>query len=192
MSQQENQNPSDDVYARARRIYEGTSGMTMTALAEMTGIDRETLARVKKSQGWRKQQATKYGGVSEDAIQSAQALKDAAAREAEMSPPQVTDEQVQSLASQVMPDHTGEILDRHLKELAVVRALVVEAVKFRDTNGIKAFDRARLARQVAETLRLVHDGERRAMGIGANDKANNVPPTPAGYVLVDRSGDADD
>lgn len=183
--------PEDDIYASARRIYEGTHGLTMQDLSTMTGIDRKMLSRVSRSEGWKKKQHTKHGGASPVAIESVKQLHDAITRQSETHPPQVTEEQVQSLAGQVMPDQTGEILDRHLKELAIVRALVVEAVKMRDSNPIKAFDRARLAKSVGDTLQVVHDGERRAMGISANDKANKVPPQTSGYVVLERTeGDA--
>lgn len=185
--QQEEQSPEDDIYAKARVIYEGTHGLTMRDLSEMTGIPPKELARVKHSQGWRKNQSTKHGGASPIAIKSAEELHAAAARQVETQPPQVTEEQVQSLAGQVMPDHTSEVLDRHLKELAIVRALIVEGVKLRDSNPIKAFDRARLAKAVGDTLQVVHDGERRALGITANDKALKAPPQTAGYVVLERT-----
>lgn len=167
-----------DRYAAARALYEGTPGMTLRALAEKTGIGKSTLERRANAEGWKKNYAaTKLGDMTAEA----QVAADKFNRKIEEYGPEATAEQKQQVVAEVVHevavDARGEMLDRHRREWAAPRAMSAEAVRMRDSDPVKAFDRAKLAKITAETLKIVQDGERKAWGL-------DVGELPPGQVVV--------
>lgn len=170
-----------DRYAAARALYEGTPGMTFRQVAEKTGMGKSTLERRANAEGWKKC----FGNlVPGQMTADAQAAADLFNRLMDDYGPEVTAEQqelvVAEVVHEVAVDVRAKMLDRHRTEWAAPRAMSAEAVRIRDSDPDKAFERAKLAKITAETLKIVQDGERKAHGIDAGD----LPP--GAVVVIDR------
>lgn len=168
----------EDRYAAARALYEGTAGMTFRQLAEHTGMGKSTLERRANAEGWKKNYGTLQPGEMTEIAQKAADLFN---RKIEEFGPEVTAEQkaqaVAEVTHEVAVDARAEMLDRHRREWAAPRAMSAEAVRMRETDPDKAFQRAKMAKITSETLQLIQNGERKAWGIDAGE-------VPAGSVVV--------
>lgn len=162
-------------WVAARALYEGTPGMTMAKLAEKTGLGKSSLERKANEQGWKKNFV--MGQMTEEAQKAA----DMFAQKVDEFGPEITAEEKQKIATevvhQVAVDVRAEVLDRHRREWAIPRKLSQEAVLLRDLKPGEAFDRAKMAKITAETLKILQDGERKAWGL-------DVGELPPGDVLV--------
>lgn len=171
----------EDRYVAARALYEGTPGMTLKDAATRTGMGKSTLERRANSEGWKKCFGNlKPGEMTADA----QAAADLFSRMLDEYGPEVTAEETALVTEQavydVAIDIRGQLLDRHRLEWAAPRAMSAEAVRLRTTDEDKAFNRAKLAKITAETLKIIQDGERRAHGMDpAGDGSNAI-------VVIDR------
>lgn len=173
----------EDRFAAARALYEGTPGMTFKMCAEKTGMGKSTLERRAAAEGWKKLYGNlKPGEMTADAQRAADLFN----RLLDEYGPEITEADkalvTAEVTHQVAVDIRGEMLDRHRREWAAPRAMSAEAVRMRETNPEKAFDRAKMAKITAETLKIIQDGERKAHGIDAGD----LPP--GAVVVIDRSG----
>ena len=164
-----------DRIAAARILYEGTNGMTMTDLAAETELPLRELKSASREQGWRKKLETKHGGATPDAVKASQLVKQQA--EAVRSTAVEADNTIAGVISELVPTDMEALLTRHRKEWAVARGMSAEALQLRTSNPAMAFERAKMAKITAETLKLVQDGERKAHGIDSGDSG-------AGSVVV--------
>lgn len=166
---------TEDRYAAARALYEGTPGMTLKKAAEEAGLGKSNVERRANTEGWKKN--FKDGQMTA----AAQAAADMFKSRMDDFGPEATAEQrevaTQELIEKVSIDLRGEMLDRHRREWAAPRAMSAEAVRLRDVDAEKSFTRAKLAKITAETLKIVQDGERKAWGL-------DVGELPAGSVVV--------
>lgn len=160
-------NDFEQQLAAARILYENTRGLTMAALAEKTGIAKRTLSRASREQGWAKKWAP-------SGVESSQAGQDVAviaahfekkAEERANAPAPVEPTPVADTISEPLPSELEALLQRHRREWAAPRAMSAEALKVRDSDPVRAFEKAKLAKITAETLKLVQDGERKAHGL---------------------------
>ncbi len=166
--------------AAARILYENTRGMTMAALAEKTGIAKRTLSAASREQGWAKkwgQSEPQVAQTSQDVAKIAEHF-DRKAEERANAPAPTEPNPVAETISEPLPSELNALLERHRREWLAPRAMSSEAVKIRDSDPVKAFERAKLAKITAETLKLVQDGERKAFGL---DVGVDVPK---GHVVV--------
>lgn len=184
--------------ADARVIYEGTHGMTMHDLARQTGIAKGILGRQSRAENWIKQVKS---GVTPEAIAAGEKFVEWRKYEAEVAekigapldapaldqPPVETppapavvqaEFQTPGEAKAIAAQVRDEVLERHRKEWAAPRALSAEAVRMRDSDPMKAYERARLAKMTAETLKIVQDGERKSLGL------DQIDTPPGGYTVV--------
>ncbi|MEN6549439.1 MAG: hypothetical protein ABFE07_25620 [Armatimonadia bacterium] len=165
--------------AAARALYEGTPGMTLKACAEQTGLGKSTIEKAANEQGWKKNH--KFGDMTEQAQKAADMFK----RKIEEFGPEASAEEKQQVVAEVVQDVAidarAAMLDRHRREWAAPRAMSAEAVKMRETRPGEAFDRAKLAKITAETLKIVQDGERKAWGLDVGE----VPP--GSVVVIERA-----
>lgn len=152
--------------AAARVLYEGTHGMTMVELAEITGISKRTLTTYSRDANWRKLLETKSGETTPDAL-AARAVFERLATEQVIEGELVTNDT--EVLSEELPSEREALLARHREEWKVPRGLASEAVKMRTADPSKSFERAKLAKITAEALTLVQNGERRAHGIDRAD-----------------------
>lgn len=165
---------TEELLQAARALYEGTHGMSMSELADITGIPKRTLALQARDKDWAKLLETKHGGQTEAAAAALELFRNRAAEVVEQKAE--TNEALKVLA-EVVPGERDEVLARHRKEWSAPRALAAEATRMRETDPIKAMERAKLGKILAETLKLTQDGERKAFGI-------DVGELPAGQVVV--------
>lgn len=161
--------------ADAREIYEGTHGMTMFELAEVTGMDRAVLAAQSRHDGWRKKVKN---GVTDEAEAATRRFAEWKSLVAKMTANPPVDNSIE-LASTNPGDPLAVLLENHRKEWMAPRALAREAFNLRNTNPGAAFDRARLSKIMAEQMEIVQKGERRAWGIEDKDG-------PQGSVVIVR------
>lgn len=193
--------------ADARLVYEGTHGMTTAVLSKISGFAKAVLRRQSRVDDWTKtvnlgqqtpeaaaaqarleayqaemrenaEQLAAAADLSRDPAESAaQEPAEPAARHDEViaGPPV----EIQTAAEAVAAaDKVREaVLERHRKEWSAPRGLSAEALRLRDSEPMKAFERAKLAKITAETLKLIQDGERQALGLDTKDN-------PKGHVVV--------
>lgn len=192
MSEHNEQYDFDQRLADARVIYEGTHGITMNKLSDITGFSKTSLGRQSRADGWRKIVMT---GVTEEATAAVERFRSFREWQAKVSetvaspllnlPDEPTSpEQPEGGELQTAADGKAmavtlreQVLDRHRREWSAPRAMSAEAIRMRDSDPIKAFERAKLAKITAETLKLVQDGERKAIGLDTDE-------TPMGHVAV--------
>lgn len=173
--------PPDRV-AAARVLYESTPGMTLAETAKQVGVGKSTLERYANKQGWKKNYGKNLAPeqVSEMTA-AAQEAADKFNRKMSDFGPEATAEAREVVTQELVRDATIDVraamLDRHRREWAAPRAMSSEAVRARDTDPLKAFERAKLAKITAETLKIIQDGERKAHGI-------DVGELPPGSVVV--------
>lgn len=205
MSEQFEEYTFDKRLADARVVYEGTHGMTTAMLSKISGFAKAVLRRQSRAEDWTKvvnggqtQEAAEAQARLEaymaklreegDKLAAAAGMADAKADTVETDqgqgarpdeviagPPVEVKTAVEAIAE---ADRIREdVLERHRKEWAAPRALSAEALRLRDRDPLKAFERAKLAKITAETLKLVQDGERQALGLDTKDN-------PKGQVVV--------
>lgn len=158
MSAEELQNRFRD----ARLIYEGTHGMTMTELAEVTGMDRRVLVAQSRNEDWKK---VVKEGVTEEATEATARFAEWKALVAKVTAEVAAAEPGVELAETSPNDPLTVLLENHRKEWMAARMLAREAFNLRSQNSIEAFNRAKLAKIMAEQMEIVQKGERRAWGI---------------------------
>lgn len=167
--------------AAARDLYEGTNGLTVDGLAEITGIHKRTLVIAKRDGGWKKHLSTKTGQSTPEALAAAAmfesgvvtAVERPAAAAQEPVAPVVSAEEERATAEAFMaplPDEREELIARHKKELLLARQLILEAVRLKDTNPMRSFEKSKLAKITGESMKILHDQERRLFGLGDVDK----------------------
>lgn len=164
-----------DLLSAARDLYEGTHGMSMNELTEITGIAKRTLVQRARDQDWRKHQSTKTGESTDEALAAAEIFKNYTEKSTELV--EETNSSVQIL-SQPLPTERDELLARHKQEWIAPRAMSAEAVNMRNIDPYKAMERAKIAKITAETLKIMQESERKAHGL---DVGVDVPP---GHVVV--------
>lgn len=166
---------SDELLAAARILYEGTPGMSIRTAAEKVCLSPSVVGRAADSQNWKKNHTK--GEVTKAAQEMADKFK---SKIADFGP-EITTEQKTAVAERMSLDETidkrAEMLERHRREWAAPRGMSSEAVRIRDTDPIKAFEKAKLAKITAETIKIVQDGERKAWGL-------DVGELPPGAVVV--------
>lgn len=166
---------STDLLDAARDLYEGTHGMTMARLAEITNIPLRTLRLRARDEDWAKKLETKTGATTAEAVDAAKMFEERSTQAVDIA--EETNEAVK-IIGETLPSEREELLQRHRQEWSAPRAMSIEAVRLRDQDPIRAMERARLAKITAETLKLVQDGERKAHGL---DVGVDVPQ---GHVVV--------
>ena len=152
--------------AAARILYEGTHGMSLGQLAEVSGIPKRTLQIYSRDQSWTKLLETKHGGSTPEAQEAAAMFAGQAVEQAKVAADTqgVLDENSKALTDP-LPAEREALLARHKEEWKVPRALSAQAMKLAATNPMQAFERAKLAKITSENLTLVQNGERKAYGI---------------------------
>lgn len=160
----------DDVKAAARALWEGDPLISKRQVADEMKIPYATVDRWSKGDEGRGEVWSKStADMSERAHAAANEYK---GKLSELGPEITTEQQQQAetdAAEQTAVELRAKVLDRHRKEWDAPRKLSYEAIKDRN------FDRAKLAKITAETLKLIQDGERRAWNIDSGpDGASKV------------------
>jgi hypothetical protein len=166
----------------ARTIYEGTHGMTMNELVAVTGIARRMLVAQSRADGWKKQVKE---GQTEDAAAAIERFKEwnkSVDRLTEAKEIAATgDEAAKQLARPMIEAALHELIERHKREWGAMRALASEAVAVRNSDPVKAMERARLGKLLSEQMDIIQKGERRAWGL-----ENGEDPSRPGIVVIER------
>lgn len=152
--------------AAARALYEGTPGATTAIVAKEIGVSGTTITRWKVADGW-KPLPRAAPELTGKAGQLANTFK---VKMSELGKP-LSDEVAaaevsKELAEQHAVDIRAAVLDRHRKEWSAPRKIAYEAIQKSakgDTAG--AFETAKLAKILGETLQIVQVGECRAFGL---------------------------
>jgi hypothetical protein len=150
----------DDIKAAARAMWQGDPNITKQQVAAELGIPYPTVDRWSKGDEGR---GNPWAKVAADMSPKAHAAADKyRVKLAELGPEITTDQRIQTeadAAEQTAVEMRAQVLDRHRKEWNAPRKISYEAVTERN------FEKAKLAKITAETLKLVQDGERKAWGI---------------------------
>lgn len=150
--------------------------MTMHELAELTGIPKRSLSIQSRAEGWVKQVKS---GQTEEAAAAVVRFAEWKALVAQAT--KADDSPAAEIARPMVEDALASLLERHRKEWSAFRALAAEAVRMRDSDPVKSFERAKLAKILTEQMDIVQRAERRAWGIDDRE-------TPQGSVVVIERG----
>lgn len=177
--------PPAERMAAARALWEGSPNVSVDAVASECGIPVFWARRWKREQGWQK-----AGGA--EMTERAHQLADTYAEKAvENAPPEpeAAAEVARQIAAEVAVDHAidvrAQLLARQRQEWQAARRLAYEAIRDGQQGRITiAFERAKLAKIMAETLTLIQAGECRAHGITTKDADNTQT------IVIDRTAPA--
>lgn len=151
--------PPPERMAAARAVFEGKPRSTLNTTAEEAGVPLYWVRRWAREQGWAKASRA-MPGLSAMAAAAADRFQ---RKMSELGKPLddavAAQEAARETAAEVAVDVRAQVLDRHRKEWSAPRKIAYEAVQKGD------FERAKLAKITAETLKLIQDGECRAYGI---------------------------
>lgn len=144
--------------AAARALYESHPKKLLREVAEETGISLPTIKRYCANEKWAKCRLS-------DADRLAENYK-------EILPVDPTQEQRQAVQDLIVAEQVGverrRLLEKHKKELEYPRTLAYQAIQ------TKNFDTAKLAKITSETLKNIHELERKAWGIEKGETENNI------------------
>lgn len=177
---------SKEQWAAAKTVWENDPSVTFAEIAENLGTSRQTVQLCAKRNGW--QRRLDMASVVERAHAEAdskftQLPVDASGRAADVyaeSPetglrariervtPQVplnaSPEEAGQAVEKAAVDRRSEVLNQHRKEWIGARSQIYNALKTQD------IDLAKRAKILAEGLKVLQDGERRAWGLDADEK----------------------
>lgn len=152
-----------DAYRAAKAYYIANKGVTLRPLSKKFGVEVQRLERWAYRFKWAEQKNHAYFVSGDRMDDQAREIADRQTEKKSVYGQEITAEQsadvVAELSEEEVAAKRADIIGKHRKEWAAPRALSVEAVRERN------FERAKLAKITAETLKLVQDGERRAWGI---------------------------
>lgn len=159
----------------ARILYEGSHGMTLGELAELSGLPLRSLKIYSRDEEWKKHLSTKHGGRSPEAEDALAWLQGVPAADAE-GQEVITAEETRAIEaiSDPLPAEREALLARHKAEWSTPRGMAAEAVRMRESQPGKAFERAKMAKILSESLTLIQAGERKAHGIDKPDGNHTV------------------
>jgi len=148
----------------ARAMWEADPTMSKEAVAKHFGVSKGVIDRISAEDGWKKLEQ----GMTPEAAE----LADRASTQIILAGEEPTPEELEQASHKVTRDHGEEmraqLLARHRKEWQIPRVLSAEAVKDRN------FEKAKLAKITAETLKILQDGERKAWGLDNGEASTTV------------------
>ena len=146
--------------AAARAMYEMDPKMTLTRVSEATGIPFETL---KSWAAGERGRAGRWVKASQGVTAEAHVMANKHRTTMEQLGPSLSLQDTEGAEKQTAElaavEARTNIITRHRTEWNAPRQLAYEAVKTRDYN------KAKLAKIAAETLKIVQEGERKAWGL---------------------------
>ncbi|RMD61671.1 hypothetical protein D6833_07930 [Candidatus Parcubacteria bacterium] len=156
--------PSKEEWESARKAWEASPTLNFSDIAGQLGVTRQGVRARAKREGWEKRVTTR------EVVEKAHLQADR-----KTSDPGRKGEKVEDVAV----DLRARLLERHRKEWDGVRQRVYEALRNDD------FEKAKLGKISAESIRIIQDGERKAWGL-------DVPAEQSGEVrvVVERREDA--
>lgn len=172
-----------DAWDAARAVFEREPLETYSSTALRLGVSKQRVKQVADEMGWRKK--ADMGAILGAAHIKADAQFAAAdqpggeavpVRPTDTAKPNDPTNRAEIAADQKAADLRADIAVRHRREWSVPRSLMQESFKDKERNH----EKAKLAKTVAETLKIVQDGERKAWGMDAGD----TPPGGGAAVKV--------
>ncbi|MGF6608785.1 putative transcriptional regulator [Paraburkholderia sp. WSM4175] len=194
-------------WERARLQWEGEPLLTYADIAENLGITRQSVREHAAKKGWQRrldlqavaekahaQADSKFTYSAVDSSERA-ALPVALAAEnvdrALMLPTGLPNppvgmplEQAQADMERTAVDQRSEVLTRHRKELLAARSTLYASMKAADLEP------ARRAKVITETMKLLHEAERRAWGLDSETPKPGAPGANVKLTIVRRPGRA--
>jgi transposase-like protein len=159
--------------AAARALYEGNPGATVYSVAEETGINPSTIKRWKVAdtaagRPWLPCART----ITDLPGRAAELANTFKTRMADLGKPMSDEVAAAEVAKEISVTHAvdvrANVLDRHRKEWNPVRALAYDCIKLATgpkADVAKAYEKAKLAKIMGETLQIIQVGECRAFGL---------------------------
>jgi hypothetical protein len=179
-------------WASARAQWESDPTVSFAHIGKNLGVSRQAVAKRARLRTWSRRsdpksiadraqraadlkfaQASSVGSAEPGSV-VAEALEKGLTRTLSVTPERSTAGAALKLADEAAIDRRAEVLGTHRREWLAVRSLAYTAIKLKD------MDAARHMKIVAEALKIVQDGERRAWGIDTDEK------TVAVQVIVNR------
>lgn len=157
---------SDDVRATAKALYEGDPVVSKRQVAEEMGIPYATIDKWSKGgdTGTEDKWVKRTG---ENLSERAHAVADTYKAKLSELGPEITTEQQQKVAEQTAEDTAVELraalINKHRQEWSAVRNLLYKGMK--QAAEAKGFEASKFAKISAETMKIMHDAERRSWGI---------------------------
>lgn len=155
-----------DEWTAVRKVFETDPRLSFGDLAKKFGISKQSIHAHAKAQGW--QRVISLQELHERAQLRADRLVDGKPDDQALAPSRLDgiDEATARRAA---------VLERHRTEWNMPRKLAYEAAQSRD------IEKARLAKTIAESLRNIQEGERKAWGLDAGEGSGDR------VIVIDRS-----
>lgn len=180
---------TQDEWRAARARYEADPKVSFAVLATEYGISKQSIGERAKREGWQRTVDQKELARKATARADAALVKNPLPARVEPAariemPPEPAPlpkgapptEEERAAAEDRAVDERARVIDRHRREWDGVRSLTYEAMKARD------FEKGKLAKITSETMRNIHEGERKAWGLDAGKEEGTV-------VVIERGGD---
>ncbi len=157
--------PTKEDWEKARKAWEVGPALSYVDIAQELGVTRQAVSRRARREGWTKRATTR------EVVEKAHVKADRRTVDLQDVP--------NGKPEEVAVDLRARVLERHRKEWDGVRQRVYEALRKDD------FEKAKLGKISAESIRIIQDGERKAWGL-------DVPAEQSGEVrvVVERREDA--
>jgi hypothetical protein len=147
-------------------MYESDPSVSKAQVATHFGVSKGVVDRYSLEEGWKKAENT--AAMTAEAHRLADRVSTAIEPLVLHPTPEAMADVQRTVTRDEGAERRAQIVDRHRDEWKVVRGLSAEALKGRD------FERAKLAKITAETIKLLQDGERRAWGLDQGEGNTTV------------------
>lgn len=138
-------------WQKLRALWEADPAMTFVDVAKISGVSKQAVQKKAGKEGWKK--ISDQGDLARRAY-------DRADTALLRNPPQEGDPtpSLASVLAETAVDLRARVIERHRKEWDDARNNVYKAIQLSD------YEKARLGKITAESLKIIQDGERKAWG----------------------------
>ena len=190
-----------------RKLWEADPVVSFQEIATQLGVTRQCVRQKSLRDGWVKRldmsaieakaHAAADSKFTENAVEEAKeeggvhippadiSKRGEISRSLAVVPEGSTPEQAQEIADKSAVDQRTKLIDRQRQEANHARAQIYAAIKAAGTKG--GYERAKIAKTLTESFRVLHELERRAWGMDSGDGGGKTPP-PAAIVVHMQQG----
>lgn len=180
-----------------RRLYEDDAYLSYAQIADSVGVTRQAVRQRATREGWQKrldpgvvhERVSSVGDANFTENAAEQGNQAVTVYESNPGDPDQGGDQPRAIDAAAVSEaarRRQELLERQRKEWDYARSLVYDAIKEKGKRS--ALEKSRYAKTVAEALKVVQEGERRAWGIVDEGGSGKPPAAPASIVVHMQQG----
>lgn len=149
----------DEIVAAARSLWEGDPLATHAQVAKEVGLRAATVTAWSKKYGWGKRKTE----LSERAQKAVHTYKSNLAEHGTEITTAQKSQAEENTVDEIMLELRANLTKKHRKEWDAIRNLLYKGMT--EAKSAKGFDASKFAKISAETLKIIHESERRSWGI---------------------------